>query len=213
MVDRPRILLKQTRYESRERVLPFYIVCDESASMQFNGGIDTINNAMPDLWGAIISDPVVNDRARVGVIAFSDTASVVQPLIRPSDAGEIPGVDAQGSTSYAAAFRCLLDAIRTDIPNLKAQGRVHRPTVLFITGGGPDNEDWRTPFNELMADPYHPDMYAFGIEGADRDIIKELGINKAFIQVEGATLPKVFSSIIREVGMRSGPITSVLGRN
>jgi len=181
-------------------VLPFYLVCDESASMQFNGGIDTINDSMPELWAAIINDPVVNDIARVGVIAFSDTASVVQPLIRPSDADEIPGVAAQGSTSYAAAFRCLLDAIRTDIPNLKAQGRVLRPTVFFITDGEPDNEDWRTPFNELMADPYHPNMFAFGIEGADRDTIKELGTDKAFITVDNVTASKALASVFKSIG-------------
>ncbi len=32
-----------------ERVLPFYIVCDESASMAYNGGINAINKALPEL--------------------------------------------------------------------------------------------------------------------------------------------------------------------
>jgi len=180
-------------------VLPFYLVCDESASMQFNGGIDTINDSMPELWAAIINDPVVNDKARVGVIAFSDTASVVQPLIRPSDADEIPGVAAQGSTSYAAAFRCLLDTIRTDISNLEAQGHVllSRPIVLFITGGAPVNEDWRTSFNELMADPYHPNLFVFGVDGANRDTLKEISTDKALHWVDNVTVSKALASVLR----------------
>ena len=200
MVDRPRIRISQSRQSYAPAILPLYMVLEASASMQFNGGIDIINDTIPELWAEFINDPIKNDIARVGIIVFSDTASVVQPLIQPSNADEIPGVAAQGSTSYAAAFRCLLDTIRTDIPNLKAQGRVLRPTVFFITDGEPDNEDWRTPFNELMADPYHPNMFAFGIEGADRDTIKELGTGGAFIAVDNVTASKALASVFKSIG-------------
>ncbi|SVD90314.1 uncharacterized protein METZ01_LOCUS443168, partial [marine metagenome] len=77
---------------SGEQVLPFYIVCDESASMDHNGGIDAINAALPELHLSIASNPLVNDKARISLIAFSDDAEVLVPLARACDIDQMPGM-------------------------------------------------------------------------------------------------------------------------
>ena len=90
-----------------EKVLPFYIVCDESASMHDNGGIDAINQSLPELHATISADPLVNDKTRIALIAFSSTAEVLVPLAAAADIGEMPGVDAAGATDYGSVFQLL----------------------------------------------------------------------------------------------------------
>ena len=108
---------------SGEQVLPFYIVCDESASMSSNGGIDAINSALPELHEKIASNPLVNDKARIALIAFSDDAEVLLPLSAAADVEDMPGVMPKGATNYGSAFRLLKTQIATDIAT-----PVHRPT-------------------------------------------------------------------------------------
>jgi uncharacterized protein YegL len=36
-----------------ENILPFYLVCDESGSMEGIGGIDAINSGLPELHSTI----------------------------------------------------------------------------------------------------------------------------------------------------------------
>ena len=63
-----------------ETLLPFYIVCDESGSMGPNGGVDAINQGLPDLHATIAADPLVSDKCRIGLITFSDTAEELMSL-------------------------------------------------------------------------------------------------------------------------------------
>jgi uncharacterized protein YegL len=60
-----------------QEVILFYICCDESVSMAQNGGIDAINLSLPELHAQLVEDPLVVDKSRLAIIAFSDTAHVV----------------------------------------------------------------------------------------------------------------------------------------
>jgi len=57
---------------SGTRILPFYVLCEESESMSTNGGIDAMNSFMPELHGMFASDPLLSGRISIGVLAFSD---------------------------------------------------------------------------------------------------------------------------------------------
>ena len=139
--------------QSGEQVLPFYIVCDESASMSSNGGIDAINSALPELHEKIASNPLVNDKARIALIAFSDDAEVLLPLSAAADVEDMPGVMPKGATSYGSAFRLLKTQIATDIATFNADGfKVLRPAVFFISDGGPTDSDWQTHHVDLVDD-------------------------------------------------------------
>ena len=63
-----------------EQILPFYIVCDETGSMEPIGGIEAINKALPQLHAEIAADPLVSDKCRIGLITFSDTAEELMSL-------------------------------------------------------------------------------------------------------------------------------------
>ena len=130
-------------------VLPFYILCDESGSMDANGGIDAVNRGLPELHATIAGDPLVADKCRIGLITFSDIAEELLPLSNLSDVQAMPGCAAKGMTNYGEAFNLLRVVIARDITNLKSQGmQVYRPAVFFITDGEP-TDDWEANYRAL----------------------------------------------------------------
>ena len=157
-------------------VLPFYVVCDESSSMS-GDSIDAVNAGIEELFRAIHGDPVVDAKARVGIITFNDQASVLLPLSQLSLITQTPGCVASGSTSYAAAFNLIKSQIETDVPQLKSQGfRVHRPMVFFMSDGAPNAEDWQSSLAQLTDSnfQFHPNIVSFGVSGAEPSVIKEV---------------------------------------
>lgn len=185
-----------------QQVMIFYIVCDESASMSMNGGIQAINEALPELHATIISDPIVVDKSRLAIIAFSDTAEVILPMSKATDIQDMPGVSENAATSYGAAFRALRDTIQVDVDGLKAQGyRVHRPCAFFITDGEPtDDGMWQAEFQQLLNHPYRPHLIAFGVDGSRQETLREIGTLKAFIGVDGVSPAKALASVMSQLG-------------
>ena len=157
-------------------VLPFYVVCDESSSMS-GESMAAVNQGIGELFKEIHSDPVVDAKARVGIITFNDQASVLLPLTQLSLINQSPGCVASGSTSYASAFNLIKTQIESDIPRLKTEGfRVHRPMVFFMSDGAPNPEDWRTPLAQLTDAnfQFRPNIVSFGVAGAEPSVIKEV---------------------------------------
>src|SRR3712207_9588613 len=62
---------------------------------------------------SIADDPVVDDFARLGVLAFAADARVVSPLARASES-RFPQLAPQGGTNYGAAFDLLKRTIDED---------------------------------------------------------------------------------------------------
>jgi uncharacterized protein YegL len=157
-------------------VLPFYVVCDESSSM-IGESIEAVNAGIGELFRTIHGDPVVDAKARVGIITFNDQANVLLPLTQLSLITQSPGCVASGSTSYASVFNLLKKQIETDIPRLKSEGlRVHRPMVFFMSDGQPNAEDWQSPLAQLTDANFHfhPNIVSFGVAGAEPSVIKEV---------------------------------------
>ena len=162
--------------EGGAEVLPFYVVCDESASMS-GESIAAVKAGIVELFRALNEDPVVDAKARVGIITFNDQASVLMPLTQLFQITQFPGCVASGSTSYAAAFNLLKTQIETDIPRLKSEGfRVHRPMVFFMSDGAPNAEDWQSSLARLTDSSFqfHPNIVSFGVAGAEPSVIKEV---------------------------------------
>jgi uncharacterized protein YegL len=196
-------------------ILPVYAVCDESGSMA-GEPIAAINNALPELHQEIGSNPALCDRARFGLIAFSDDAHVLLELCDLSDLREMPGLSADGMTNYGAALRLARTTIEQDVRALKASGhKVVRPVVFFLTDGVP-SDDWVAAREELVSpgNPTRPHIVAFGIGNADPDVVARVATFRAFIQAEGGVTPAkalrefvatLTRSIMLSVRLDSGP--------
>jgi uncharacterized protein YegL len=163
-------------------VLPFYVVCDESGSMS-GPSLDSVNAALPELHATIAADPLVSDKCRVGVVAFSDSAEVLLPLSKLSDVVEIPGLSAATVTNYGAVFDLLAQLIAQDISSLKGSGyRVYRPVVFFISDGEP-TDTWEQAYRNLTSPSVtYPHIIAYGVAGANAETIGKVGNKAAFIQ-------------------------------
>ena len=182
-----------------EQILPFYIVCDESASMANNGGIDAINEGLPELHAVIASDPLVDDKARICLMTFSDDAEVLAPLSHASEIEEMPGVSAQGATSFGSAFRLLKSQIGTDISLFRADGfRVLRPTVFFMSDGEP-TDDWEQDHQVLTdksMNPHAPNIIAFGVDQCNEATIKGVATFAAMAMESGASAGTALKEVI-----------------
>lgn len=192
------------------QIIPFYIVCDESQSME-GDKLDACNKALPDIHKAIASDPIVNDKVRIGIISFSDTAEVLLPLSKMTDVVDFPGLVVKGGTNYGNAFNCLKQTIQADIDILKSQHgvKINRPIVFFISDGEPTDTNWQT-FHAQVADKnwsYSPHIISFGVGGAQAETIREvaskvdkLGRTFAYLADDsadpGAVLKEIFKSLL-----------------
>ena len=205
---------EETPMPTGEQILPFYIVCDESASMAYNGGIDAINEGLPDLHSAIAADPLVSDKSRIGLIAFSDDAEVVVPLARASDIEQMPGMMEKGATNYGAAFECLQTTIAQDVSLLRNDGyQVFRPAVFFITDGEPTDTGWEAAHAALTdksSNSNAPNIIAFGVDGSEPSTIGRVATIKgaAFIADRGinpgAALKEIMRSLTQSIVSSTG---------
>jgi uncharacterized protein YegL len=195
---------QQLKSTGGQVVGPVYIVCDESASMEPIGGIASMNRALSDLHKNIAADPLLSDRFLFGLIVFSDEAEELMSLTKLSDIVAMPGMQAWGMTNYGPVFDLLKQVISRDIANLKSQGcEVFRPLVLFLTSGDPvDNPMWKDSYRLLMDKAtfrQYPNIVAIGFDGADEQVIAEVGSLAAMIVDDPTDGPSDLASVMKGV--------------
>lgn len=172
-----------TPSEQGLQLLPFYLVCDESGSMS-GAPIDAINKSLPEVHREIGSNPVVADKTRFCLIAFSDQASVLLPLADLSTLTAMPKLSAGGGTDYQAAFEMLRNTIETDVQQLKsAKHTVYRPAVFFLSDGHPNRNNWQAALQALTDASWksRPNILAFGFGAADEKTIRQVATVRAFM--------------------------------
>lgn len=168
--------------QRHRRVLPFYLVCDESASMA-GMPIDAINNALLELHREIGSNPVVADKTRFCLIGFSDNADVLMPLSDLSTVTQLPKLAAGGGTNYEAVFETLRTTIENDVAALeRADNIIYRPAVFFLSNGYTRRDDWHDAFQALTDANWRPrpNILAFGFGDADEYVIGQVATVRAF---------------------------------
>ena len=171
---------ERTQREAGQIVMPFYIVCDVSWSMAAD--MSTLNEALGDLRQEIVSEPLVDDVARIAILTFSDSAQVVAPLAQVSESG-LPTLRDQGGTNYGEAFRTLAQTIEQDRASLKSQGyKIYRPCAFFLTDGEPQDHDYAQTFRSTLTYDStsgqgmaaHPIFVPFGFRDAREDVLRQL---------------------------------------
>lgn len=192
-----------------QQVLPFYLVCDESGSMD-GEPIDAMNEALPDLHQEIAHTPVVADKTQFGIIGFSEDAEILLKLSDLSQVKQMPVLSAKTATNFAAAFRCVKEQIELDVDRLKQQGdRIYRPVVFFLTDGYPNTEDWKNDWEALTSEKfkYHPKIVAFGFGQANEPTISAVATFKAFM-ADGTLSPadalREFAVVLTKSVVESG---------
>jgi uncharacterized protein YegL len=173
-------------------LLPFYAVCDVSASMRAEGRIDALNAALAAACDAIALNPVIADRVRFGVVAFSGDADVSLPLCDAGLLDRLPVLVPRGLTRYATGMTLLRETIERDVAQLVADGfRVFRPAAFFLTDGRPTDTgaEWRGALARLCdADfPHRPNIVAFGFGDAEPRLLEEIATVAAYTASDAMT--------------------------
>lgn len=192
----------QMRTMLGQELLLFYVVCDESGSMGENGGIEQVNAAFPELHATLAADPLVVDKCRLCIIAFSDEAEVILPLCRISEVEQMPGVKESGATSYGAAFRLLEATIKDDVARLSSRGyRILRPCVFFISDGDPTDE-WQAAYSSLMTSDVRPSIITFGVgdAGANPSILRKVATLRCFAGRDRSRAGTALANVMTSIG-------------
>lgn len=190
-------------------VMPFYIICDVSASM--SGDMAAMNAGVAELCKEIGQDPVADDLTMLSVISFGSTARTVVPLDFPT-AVEMQPLTCGGATNYTAAFQEFHRAFQADRARLKSEGkRVFRPCVFFITDGEPTSGDHMQVFKQLLGyDPEtkqgnsaYPYVTPFGFRQATEATMKALAYpdfgekrGRYFLAKQGVAIPEMLKAMI-----------------
>jgi len=182
------------------QVMLFYIICDESGSMGDNGGIEQINNSLPELHSTLVADPLVVDKSRLSIIAFSDIADVILPMQKVTDIQAMPGVRASGSTNYGEAFSLLRVSIQIDVDTLKSQGyRVIRPCVFFMSDGEA-TDNWEPAYRDLMSHQYRPHIICWGVDGADPTSLARIATIRSFVSRDKLAAGRALAAVMGSIG-------------
>ncbi|UQE76062.1 VWA domain-containing protein [Gordonia sp. PP30] len=191
--------------ESLGTVLPFYLVADESGSMDphMNG----LNTALDDLLGALHEQSFATSKVRLAILGFNNQARVYLPPTDLREVTHLPSLAAEATTEYASAFDLLTAQIPYDVQQLKAQGfSVTRPAVYFLTDGLPtDDGRWQPARERLLSIRERPNLLAFGMGDADADVVRAVATEPkyAFLVRDGVSvadaLVEFFSSLTQSI--------------
>lgn len=188
----------------QEGVLPFYLLVDESGSMD-GAPIDTINQSVKSLFDVVSASVAVSQRAYVAFLGFSTDASELLPLMDLGQAREtdIPVYSAKNETNYGEAFKLLRAVIERDCGKLKSLNmKVFRPLIFFISDGQPTDPTWESDLAAVHDQTwsYHPNILSFGLGNVDAQVMTKIATKRAYVQTDSSApmaelLSKVFETI------------------
>jgi uncharacterized protein YegL len=153
--------------ELATRPLHFFWICDCSGSMQSDGKIQSLNNAIkeavPHMQKAVDENP--NAQVLVRVLRFSDGAQ--WHLAEPTPVADFRWTDlkAGGMTDMGRALTLIGEQLR--IPPMSDRAL---PPVLVLISDGQPTDDFETGLKNMMEVPWARRAVRIGIAiGADAD--------------------------------------------
>ncbi|MDE5628925.1 MAG: hypothetical protein K2I69_05130 [Muribaculaceae bacterium] len=148
---------------SCRRMNMFYLI-DTSGSMNYNGCIDSVNAAMPEIVD-ILTDISSSNRDQgeiyLSCITFGNDARMLYD--RPVAAPDFrwANVRAGGLTNLEAAFRMLESQMHRS-SGLNSEDGHLRPAVILMTDGDPD-DGWESALEKLQQNRWFREAYKIAI--------------------------------------------------
>jgi uncharacterized protein YegL len=164
------------------KCLPVYIIIDTSYSMRPVEQI--LNDAIENLYDALITSPRISDFAHISIISFNTDAEVVLRMTDLQSLDSLPELSCGGVTDFGKALALLRMRIDEDIPALNNAGRaVLRPVAFLLTDGQPTDQNgnlssaWKVEFDALTdtSNRRHPNIVPFGYGAATPDVVRQFG--------------------------------------
>jgi uncharacterized protein YegL len=176
------------------------LVVDTSYSMSQSGRISELNRELLGWREDLLSNDVVRRQGEIALVTFGkDHVRTVDPTGRTSGqpaeayvpvAAFAPRpLEAGGVTPLVDGLQHAFELIAARRNQLRASGRnmAYRPLVYLITDGVPTDaeglpsDNWRdiAPVIRQQEDGKHLLFFAFGVDGADEDVLRGLAPNSA----------------------------------
>lgn len=212
-----RPVISHQREQGATQILPFYVVCDKSASMA-GDAIDVVNQSLTEMHRVLISDPVVADRCWMSVVSFSSNANVDLVLTSPQQVVSMPQIGAEGITNYGAAFRLVKSEIDNDLPRMAMSHRPLRPLVFFMTDGVPSDSTWKSDFSRLVdaGELYAPTVVVIPIGDIDENVLADMtdvptGVTPQILRLQNNS--DITESIRKAIQSITNSVVSTLRRD
>lgn len=161
--------------------------------------IASVNRELPMLRQAILSDPIVDKKIRLGIVSFSTDARVELPLSQLSEHTSMPTLSAGGQTNYAKGFTKTWEMIEEDIKELKSSGySTYRPCVYLITDGRP-GDGWkriRDNWVDRLGNRYAPNIISFGVAEADQEVLTRVSTQFTFLADQGTSSTNALKEVM-----------------
>lgn len=196
---------------TKVKCLPVYIVIDTSYSML---GVEKIlNDAIENLYDALITSPRISDFAHISIISFNTEAEVILRMTGLQSLDALPELSCGGATVFENAVALLRERIDEDIPALNSAGRaVLRPVAFLLTDGQPTDKEghlsdaWQPSFKALTdkSNRRYPNVVPFGYGTATPDTVRQFGTipGAAFIaetdtaEALGNVIPALLNTLV-----------------
>jgi uncharacterized protein YegL len=177
------------------------LLADTSQSMQSRDKIGQLNQGLQYFKKALAEDPDARTTVEVAVVAFSDSARVVQNFRSVQDF-EPPILQAAGKTAMGAGILKAIELVNARKAQYKAEGlEYYQPWIFMITDaqrkGMDDIEPAKRVLNELES-KNKISFHAIGVEGADFDVLSSISIRPAF-KLKGIDFKLLFDWISKSL--------------
>jgi uncharacterized protein YegL len=163
--------------ELASRPLHFIWICDSSGSMQTDGKVQSLNNAIkeaiPHMQKAADENP--NAQVFVRAVKFSDGAQWTVPTATPIADFRWTDLKAEGMTDMGKAISMVADQLR--IPPMSERAL---PPILVLVSDGQPTDDYSGALRELLQIPWGRRAVRIAVaigEDADHEALKQFIAN------------------------------------
>src|SRR5437867_163274 len=113
-----------------ERHLPVYLLLDTSGSMELK--IQSVRNGVEQFQREVSDDPFARDIVRVGIVPFSNDATLLGGGLVPISQMQTPNLVASGVTRLDRAFAVTLQSMDRDVvrPVKGGQRGDYKPAIF-----------------------------------------------------------------------------------
>ena len=154
--------------ELSSRPLHFMWICDCSGSMNMDGKIQALNNAIKEATPEMqkVADENPNAQVLVRALKFSNGAQWINADSSPVDKYKWMDLDADGVTDMGSAFEMVAEQLK--MPPMPERAL---PPVLVLISDGQPTDDWKGGLKKLMDQPWGKKAVRIGIAiGSDADM-------------------------------------------
>lgn len=146
--------------------LTIIFVCDRSGSMEDDGKIDELNNALGTFFKDLQDKSTLANNLHIGVVDFASGVNISRapkPLgLRPS----APRFRADGGTNMSDALKVAYKLAK------KVPAGQLKPIIMLLTDGEPDSKGRTRQEAKYASQAAH--LYTLGVSGADFDFLEEI---------------------------------------